>query len=738
VGLAVARRGGPVGGVRKLVRRLLTTDHKLIAIRFLWSGLLFLAVGGALALVIRWQRAFPGQPVPLVGQLLFPGAGGAVTPPAYTALFTSHGLIMIFFAVTPILIGGIGNYVVPLAIGARGMALPRLTALSFWFTAAAQATAVAALVAPAYAPSAGWTSFPPLATGASAPGAGQTLIMVAMLLAGCGTVFGAISLVTTVVARRAPGMTWLRMPLSVWGVWLASALSALFAPILVAATALLLLDRVGGTQVFAGGQGDPILYQHLFWIFGHPEVYILILPVWGALGDLLAFFSRKPAFWYRGSVMAMLAVSSMAGLVYGHHMFRAGLEPMIGAGFELLTLAISAPATVLVVNWLATLWRGSIRLTTPMLFSLGTVAVLGLGGLSGLFLGSITIDIYLHDTMWVVGHFHLIMATATLTGSFAAIHFWFPKMTGRELGRRMGLVHFWGTLVFAIATFGGMLALGYAGQPRRYYDTLDFDFLAGTRDLDRWISYSGFALGAVQLVFFANVIWSARRGRRAADNPWQAPTLEWSVASPPPPENFAVLPVVERGPHEMGDPEVVEKLGRDWVGQWEPPVGETGSGISASGSGSGSDIAMPVAMIVFLACWSILSGALLLAGVSLGGLRPRMPAVEEWAALGALVAGAALLLAPGAHGRRRLGGAAGLAAVASAAEALAWPGNWPPAPGAAPLLLLSLLHAASLACAAVALGIAARSEQVQRSLARWYMAAATLLWILLLIAGRAS
>jgi cytochrome c oxidase subunit 1 len=745
----------------RAARRLLSTDHKVVAARSLVSGLLFLAVGGALAMVIRWQRAFPGEPVPLVGQLLFPGADGAVTAPAYTALFTSHGLIMIFFAVTPILLGGIGNYVVPLAIGARRMALPRLTALSFWLTCAAQLAAVASLVAP-HAPSAGWTGFPPLATGASAPGAGQTAMMVAILLAGTGTVAGALGLLTTVVAGRAPGMTWLRMPLAVWGIFLAAALSALFAPILVAATGLSLLDRLGGTAMFAGGHGDPILYQHLFWIFGHPEVYILILPVWGIVGDLVAFFARKPAFWYRGSVLAMLSVASMSALVYGHHMFRAGLEPMIGAGFEILTLAISAPATVLFVNWLATLWRGALRLTLPMLYALGTIAVLGLGGLSGLFLGSITVDIYLHDTMWVVGHFHLIMATATLLGSFAAIHFWFPKMTGRHLGERLGRIHFWGTLITAVAAFGGMLVAGYAGQPRRYVDTGGYAFLAGTRDLDRWVSYAGFALGAVQLVFFANLIWSARRGRQSGDNPWEVPTLEWSVPSPPPAENFPAEPAVARGPHELGEPDIIARLGRDWIGQWEPPLDEAGpiedapavaipatvaadpatvaadpATVAADPAAAGratdrdADLAGPVGMILFLASWSILAGALLLAGVALGARPgwPRWPAAVELAGL----AGAAFLLF---RPRSRRRAAAGLLAAAGLVGIPGWwPELWPAPPDGAALTLFAAFHLASVAAGAIAL-VPARPAREPRLL-RWYAAALALTWLAFLAAGGA-
>ena len=475
---------------------LRATDHVVIARRFFFSGLLFLLVGGALAMVMRWQWAFPG----------------AVSPSTYTALFTGHGLVMIFFAITPILLGAIGTLVVPLAIGAPGTALPRATAASFWITAAAQLCALLSLATPSGAPSAGWTSFPPLSTGSGAPGAGQTWIMVAILLAGAANALGAVSLVTTVVARRRPGMTFTRMPLTVWGSLLASILTALFAPILVVATALLLADRVLGTAFFAGGQGDPLLYQHLFWIFGHPEVYILILPVWGVVGDLTARYAGREPFWYRGQVLSMVSIATMSALVYGHHMFRAGMSPLLGAGFEALTLLISGPATMLYVSWLATLWRGSLRLEAPMLFTLGVLAVLALGGLSGLFLGAITADIWLHDSLWVVGHFHLIMAAATLLGSFAAIHEHFPQLFGgRALSPRLAAAHFGGTLIFSIVAFGGMLAAGWAGQPRRYHDAAAFAFLEGTRDLGRWTSFAAFALGAAQLLFLVNLVASLRR-----------------------------------------------------------------------------------------------------------------------------------------------------------------------------------------------------------------------------------
>ncbi len=550
-------------------RYLFSTDHKIVGLQFLWAGLIFLLVGGLLAMVMRWQWAHPGEPVPLVGDLLFSESNGAVTPASYTGLFTSHGLIMVFFAVTPILIGAFGNYVIPLLIGARDMAFPRLNMLSFWVTLAAQCLALASILMPE-APSSGWTMYAPLTSSFdSVPGHGQELMMLAIFLVGIGSIMGAVNYITTVLTHRAEGMTMMRMPLSVWGLFLTAILNALFVPVLAIAALLLLLDRVYGTHFFEPAVGDPILYQHLFWLFGHPEVYILILPVWGFISDLFSYFSRKPAYWYRGTVYSMMAICGLSGLVYGHHLYQTGLGPMLGTAFEALTLAISGPAVVLFVNWLCTLWRGSIRYELPMLFAIGTLVVFAGGGLTGLYLGPITSDIYMHDTLWVVGHFHLVMSAATLMGSFAAIYYWYPKMFGRMMNTRAGQVHFVGTLVFAILTFGGMLVAGYEGQGRRLFDPFQYEFIVHLKTVNRHTSYSAFAMGAFQLVFAANFIGSLFWGKRATANPWDAPSLEWTTSSPPPHENFTEEPVVVNGPHELGNPEVVKALGKDWIGQDE-------------------------------------------------------------------------------------------------------------------------------------------------------------------------
>jgi cytochrome c oxidase subunit 1 len=370
-------------------------------------------------------------------------------------------------------------------------------------------------------------------------------------------------------------MGYMRIPLTVWGLWLTAILNVLFVPVLGSATLLLLLDRLFGTQFFIAGAaavkggGDPIVFQHLFWIFGHPEVYILILPAWGIIGDLLPFFSRKPANWYRGSVYSMCAVTILSAAVYGHHMFITGMNPLLGHGFMLLTLIISVPAEVLFLNWLRTMWQGSIRLTVPMLFALSMVFVFGLGGLTGLYLGAVAPDIYLHDTMFVVGHFHLTMAAASLLASFAGIYFWFPKMFGRNMDERLGKIHFWMSAVLITLVFSGQLLAGYAGQHRRLYDPYQYGFLKHLHPLNRWTSYAAFLLLLGQVAFVVNFFKSVFAGSKAEANPWQVGTLEWFTSSPPPHHNYDVIPTVLRGPHELGNPEVRAKLGRDFIGQAE-------------------------------------------------------------------------------------------------------------------------------------------------------------------------
>jgi cytochrome c oxidase subunit 1 len=552
----------PTSFLRKWV---FSTDHKVIAKQFLWTGLLFLSFGGALAMIIRWQWAFPES--------------GVVSPAQYNSVFTMHGLIMIFWAITPAMIGCFGNFCIPLMIGARDMAFPKLNMLSYWVFFLSGLLIIASFFCKMGSAGAGWTTYPPLSTSVGMPGMGQTLVVAAIFTTGSATIMGSINYVTTVIRLRAPGMGYMRMPLTVWGLWLTAILNVLFVPVLAAGAVLLILDRHFGTEFFLAGAaagnanaGDPMLFQHLFWIFGHPEVYILILGPWGFVGDFLSFFSRKPAYWYRGQVYAMIAVTVLSAVVYGHHMFMTGMNPLLGTGFMLLTLVISVPAEMLFLNWLHTIWKGSIRFTTPMLFALGTVFVFGLGGLTGIFLGTISTDIYLHDTMFVVGHFHFTMAASSFLATFGAIYYWFPKMFGRTMSATLGKIHFWISVIFITVVFGGQMWVGYAGQQRRLFNPFAYEFLANLRNPNYWTSMGAFVLGIGQVFFIINFLKSMAFGAKAAQNPWEVGTLEWTVPSPPPHHNFDVIPTVHHGPHELGNPAVREALGRDWIAQDEPPL----------------------------------------------------------------------------------------------------------------------------------------------------------------------
>ncbi len=563
----------PTSFLRKWV---FSIDHKVIAKQFLWTGLLFLLFGGTLAMLIRWQWAFPAQPVPALGPVFFKDTGGAITPASYASIFTMHGLIMIFWAITPILIGAFGNLTIPLMIGARDMAFPKLNMYSYWTFFISSVLVLLSFTSQLGAGNAGWTTYPPLSTQIGSPGWGQTFAGLAIFVTGISTIMGGINYIVTVIRFRAPGMGWFRMPLTIWGMWLTAILNVLFVPVLGSGALLLTLDRLLGTHFFITGGavglkgGDPILFQHLFWIFGHPEVYILILPAWGIVGDVLSFFARKPAFWYKGSVFAMIGVTVLSAVVYGHHMYQTGMAPMLGLAFEILTLAISVPAVLLFVNWLNTIWRGSIRKTVPMLFALGMVFVFGAGGLTGLLLGTISTDIYLHDTMYVVGHFHLTMAAASFTASFCGIYFWFPKMFGREMNEGLGKLHFWGSVIFITLTFTGQLLSGYSGQHRRLYDPFQYDYISHLADINRWTSYSAFLLFIAQVPFIINFFYSVFAGKKSKENPWEVTTLDWThCSSPPVYHNFDVVPTVVRGPHEYANPDVKKALGKDWLGQAE-------------------------------------------------------------------------------------------------------------------------------------------------------------------------
>jgi cytochrome c oxidase subunit 1 len=557
---------------------LISYDHKVIGKQFLWYGIFFLLVGGLMALLIRWTLAYPGVPFPLIGNLLFPHTGGVVPPDTYAMLFTMHGTIMIFFAITPILIGAFGNFCIPLMIGARDMIFPTLNMLSFWFSMASGALLLISLCLPLGAAAGGWTSYPTLSTTLGSPGAGQTLWLLSLFLFGASSTMGAVNYITTVITLRAPGMDYFKMPLTIWGIWLTSILNAIFVPVLGAGLILLTFDRVFGTTFFlagaaaTSGKGDPVLFQHVFWIFGHPEVYILILPAWGIVSDLLSFFSRKPAFGYKMTALSLTAITILSTVVYGHHMYTTQMSPLLTQSFMTLTMLISMPSAVFFANWLGTLWKGSIRFTSPMLFSLGVVFVFGLGGLTGLYLASTSIDLYLHDTYFVVGHFHYTMAASVLLGGFAGTYFWFPKMFGRMMDEKLAKIHFWATMIPLNGIFTGMMMMGWAGMHRRLYNPFIYEFTQNLIPLNKFVTYCAITMGLVQFIFIYNFLKTifGKNIPQASSNPWEVGTLEWTIPSPAPHYNFKEIPHVKCGPHELGNPNLTD--GKDFQYQTEELV----------------------------------------------------------------------------------------------------------------------------------------------------------------------
>jgi cytochrome c oxidase subunit I len=556
---------------------IISFDAKMIAKQFMWFGLFWGFIGALMSVMIRWSIAQPGIPFPIIGKFLFPNTGGVIPADWYTSLFTMHGTIMIFFALTPIIIGFIGNFAIPLMIGARDMIFPWLNMASFWTGFAGGVVILASLFVPMGPSGSGWTSYPTLAHKQWLVGPGHSYWLVGLFLAGFSSIMGAINYITTVIRLRAPGMTWGRLPLTIWGIFLTSILNALFIPVLAAGFILLYLDREYGTNFFLaaaisekGTQGDPILYQHLFWIFGHPEVYIVILPGWGLVADLLSFFSRKPAFGYRGTVISMTAITILSTVVYGHHMFTTGLSPLLTSAFTTLTLLISIPSGVFFLNWLATIWRGRIQLTTPMYFSLGMVFTFGLGGLTGLHLGAVSTNMMLHNTYFVVGHFHLTMAASSLLASYAALYFWVPKAFGRMMNEKWGVAHFWLTFIPIVYMFCTMFIQGYAGMHRRIYHPYEYEYMRHLLGLNQYIAMFAAVGFFSQFIFLANLIHSIKKGKKAGANPWNVGTLEWTTPSPPPFYNFKKIPTVHNGPHEFSHPKMKEKgLNRDFIMQDE-------------------------------------------------------------------------------------------------------------------------------------------------------------------------
>jgi cytochrome c oxidase subunit 1 len=550
---------------------IFSTDHKIIGIQFLFVSLFFLLVGGVLAMQIRWQLGFPGEPMP--GGGLLPetmASAGILLPEYYVQLVSMHGTFMVFFAIMPLLVGVYANFLIPLKLGAHDMAFPRLNMASFWLALLAGLIMFASLFVPEGAIRSGWTNYAPLAARPDYSGVtlGQIFWCVSIVVLGLSSVLGSINYITTVINHRAPGMTWFRMPLSVWALFITAILGVLALPVLQGAAILLLFDQTIGTHFFDPLQGgQALLWQHLFWFFGHPEVYILILPAMGMVSDMIANGSRKPIFGYHSMVFAIIGIGFLGWIVWGHHMFMSGMNPTLGSSFMISTLVIAVPSAIKVFNWMGTMWRGNLKFHVPMLNAVAFVAMFVIGGLSGVFMAATPVDIFIHDTYFIVAHIHYVLFGGSLFALFGAFTYWYPKMFGRMMNERWGKIHFWLTFLFYNLTFFPMHNIGMAGHMRRIYDPTEYAFLAPLQPLNQFISISAFLLFAVQAIFAANFLISLWRGKRAEQNPWEDNGLEWSLPSPAPHGNWERVPTVYRGPYEFSAPEA--PAGRDYLPQYE-------------------------------------------------------------------------------------------------------------------------------------------------------------------------
>ncbi|HKZ82509.1 MAG TPA: cbb3-type cytochrome c oxidase subunit I [Anaerolineae bacterium] len=551
--------------IRKYV---FSTDHKVIGKQFLFTALAFFTIGGLLALLIRTQLAWPWQEIPFFGALLYgEEAGNILAPERYPALVTMHGTIMIFFFIIPVLSGAFGNFLIPLMIGARDMAFPRLNMASYWIMVPAFLVMVASFFVETGTAASGWTSYVPLSARPDmieGSGMGQTLWIISLTLVGTSSLLGAINYITTIVTLRAPGMNMFRLPLTIWALFITAILVLLATPVLTAALILLLLDRSAGTHFFAANSGGQvILWQHLFWFYSHPAVYIMILPAMGMASDIISCFARKPLFGYKPMIFSIMAIAVLGFTVWGHHMFQSGMNPLLGTTFMTATMMIAVPSAIKTFNWLGTLWRGNLRLSAPMLNALAFVSTFVIGGLSGVFAAATPVDIFIHDTYWIVGHIHYVLFGGSLFGVFAAIQYWFPKMFGRQMNDGWGKIHFVLTFIAFNCVFFPMFILGANGMPRRIADPYQYQLFVPLQSLNQFMTVSAYVLGAAQLILAANLAWGLFRGKKTVDNPWEANTLEWATGSPPPLENFHVIPTVYRGPYEYSSPEVTE----DWLPQ---------------------------------------------------------------------------------------------------------------------------------------------------------------------------
>ena len=527
-----------------------STDHKIIALQYLFTGMIMAVIGGFLAYVFRMQLGFPNHNVP---------GFGLVTPGRYNAVVTMHGSIMIFWVAMPVLLAAFGNFLIPLMIGCDDMAFPRINRLSYQIFLLSAIVLVASFFVAGGAFGGAWTAYPPL----SASGAynltpiGATLWLLAVMLEFVAFLLGGINFTVTTMNSRAPGMKMFDIPIVVWMIVLASVIFMASAGPLIAGAVMLLFDQTLSTGFYDPVRGgDPLLWQHLFWFFGHPEVYVVLLPAMGIVAEILAVFARKKLFGYKTILYTAWAVGVLSFVVWAHHQFVAGIDPRMANIFSVTTLLISIPIAEMIFLYIATLYGGSITLDTPMLWALGFIAEFLIGGVTGIFLGSSGTDIYLHDTYFVIAHFHYTFVPIAIISVFAGIYFWFPKMFGRMMNERLGKIHFWGTVIPFNVIFIPLFMTGVAGDQRRVYSYAQFaeQSRPALQHLRTTSTIALLVMLVFQVFFLINFFWSLRHGRRAEANPWRSTTLEWTVASPPPHGNFAKLPTVYRGPYEYGLP----------------------------------------------------------------------------------------------------------------------------------------------------------------------------------------
>jgi cytochrome c oxidase subunit 1 len=598
---AAHHHGPPQGFIRKYI---FSIDHKIIGIQYLLLAMFSVLIGMIMSVLMRMNLSWPGTKWPILATLFPEGApGGVMSPEFYLSLVTMHGTMMVFFVLTTAPQGGFGNYFLPIQIGAEDMAFPYLNMLSFWVTFVGLVVLVAAIFASGSSvvgPTGGWTGYPTLSAigdrlNVPGMGTGMNLWITSIAIFCIASLLGALNFITTLLNMRAPGMSLMRMPLTCWA-WFTTAILALLAfPVLLAAGVLLLLDRNAGTsffvpgglsdgtQVIAHNGGSPILWQHLFWFFGHPEVYIAILPGMGATSHILSTFARKPIFGYRAMVFAMFAIGLLGFFVWGHHMFISGMSPYSGMAFSVLTLSIGVPSAIKTFNWLGTLWGARIRFSTPMLFAIGFVSLFVAGGITGLVLGQTSLDLSMHDTYFVLGHFHLVMGVAAIFGMFAGTYFWFPKMFGRMMSERLGQIHFWPTFIGVYAIFIPFHTMGIVGMPRRYYAFTEYAFLQSTNPLVMFATVAAIITALVQFIFFYNFFVSIFKGKKVGPdgNPWEATTLEWvTPTTPPPHDNFGGhVPTVYRGAYEFSVPGAPD----DYILQTTPDAEQ--ENVAAGGQG---------------------------------------------------------------------------------------------------------------------------------------------------------